>query len=146
MAYREGEALIEADRSLLVVGVAGKVIGLERDTGQLRWRNDLRGGGTGEVFIAFRYGALVVSANGDAVFRLDYATGATLWQARTQSVGRATIAIEPEVIVVAKSGYLDAFRHDGHKLWTQPLTGMGVGATALGFPGNVAQADDAGSQ
>ena len=145
MAYREGEALIEADRSLLVVGVAGKVIGLERDTGQLRWRNDLRGGGTGEVFIAFRYGALVVSANGDAVFRLDYTTGRNPVAGADPECRRATIVIEPEVIVLAKSGYLDAFRHDGQKLWTQPLTGM-VGATALGFPGNVAQADDAGSQ
>ena len=146
MAYREGEALIEADRSVLVVGVAGKVVGLERYTGQLRWRNDLPGGGMGEVFIAFRYGALIVSAGGDAIFRLDYATGATLWQGRTQSVGRATIVIEPDVIVVAKSGYIDAFGHDGRHFWTQPLSGMGVGATALGFPGNVAQADDAGSQ
>ena len=60
---------------------------------------------------------------------------------RTQSEGRATIVIEPDVIVVAKSGYIDAYGHDGRHFWTQPLTGMGVGATALGFPGNVAQAE-----
>jgi len=146
MPYREGEALVEADRSILVVGISGHVLGLERATGAIRWRNNLKGGGSAEVFLGFRFGVLVVSAAGDAVFRLDYQTGATLWSAETQASGRASIVIEPDLIVVAKGGYLDAFDHDGRKLWGQPLSGMGTGRVALGFPGNVAQADDPGSQ
>ena len=146
MAYREAEALIETDRSILVVGLAGKVVGVDRATGQLRWVNDLPGGGHGSVFIACRHGALVVSALGKAVYRLDYLTGETLWMAETSERGRATIVIEPDVIVVAKAGYIDGFDHAGQRVWTQTLEGMGIARVALAFPGNIAQSDDAGSQ
>ena len=46
-----------------------------------------------------------------------------------------------DLIVVGKSGYLDGYDHGGRRLWSQSLSGRGTGRLALGFPGNVAQAD-----
>src|SRR5688572_26834054 len=101
MTYRQSEAPPEVDRSIVVVGLNGKVFGLDRLTGQLCWTNGLTGGGgSGEVFIALRYGALVVSASGMRVYSLDYRTGETRWMVATQGAGRASILIEPEYIVV----------------------------------------------
>jgi hypothetical protein len=45
-------------------------------------------------------------------------------------------------VVVARSGYIDAFKRDsGAKLWTQELKGFGRGRASLGVPGNVRLAD-----
>jgi outer membrane protein assembly factor BamB len=144
MPYREQEMLAETDRSILVVATNGKVRGLDRASGAIRWSNDLTGGGIGSVFVAFRFGVLAVSAIGAKVFRLDYATGATLWVADTSGGGgRAAIVIEPDLMFVAKAGQVDAFDHDGVRLWSQPLRGLGVSGVALGFSGNLAQADEA---
>lgn len=144
--YREGVAPAEADRSILVVGIGGFLYGVDRMTGQARWQNELPGGGHGEVFIGLRYGVLAVSATDDVLFRIDYWTGQTLWSQRTRGSGRATILVEPDLIVVGKGGYINAFDHFGRPLWLQELKGRGWGRLALGFPGNVAQADDPGSE
>lgn len=146
MDYRANATTPEPDRSILVVGMSGKVFGLDRTTGEVRWNNDLRGGGFGEVFLAVGYGVVIASAFGKAIFCLDYLTGETRWSDTTQTSGRATIVIEPDQIVCAKDGYVDCFAPDGRKLWQQPLKGQGVGRMALGYPGNVAQADDKGTE
>jgi outer membrane protein assembly factor BamB len=137
----------EEDRSILVVTLNGKVFGVDRQTGALRWKQATSqwGGGRGEVFLAMAHGLVIASSYEDVIVSLDYATGAIKWSARTQNPGRATILIERDVIICAKAGYLDCFSHGGKKLWTQPLTGFGEGRVALGFPGNVAQADAEGS-
>lgn len=139
--YREGPP--EEDRSILVVTLNGKVHGVDRQTGELRWTQGTNqwGGGRGEVFLAMAHGLVIASSYEDAIVSLDYTTGAITWSAHTHSSGRATILVERDVIICAKGGYLDCFAHGGKKLWTQPLTGLGMGNVALGFPGNVAQAD-----
>jgi hypothetical protein len=142
MSHRQGGVPLESDRSILVLGVSGACLGLSRATGEVTWRNILSRGGGGEVSVAFRFGVVAVSAAGHALFRLDYRTGDTLWQAETSGGGRATIVVEPELIVVAKGGYVDAFGHDGSRHWRQPLKGIGEGRMALAFPGNVAQPDE----
>jgi outer membrane protein assembly factor BamB len=144
--YRESSGPAEADRSILVVGIDGFLFGIDRASGEQRWENELPGGGHGEVFVALRYGVLAVSAGDDLLFRIDYATGKTLWSVRTRGTGRATILVEPDLIVVGKGGYLNAYDHRGKPLWLQELKGRGLGRLALGFPGNVAQSDDAGSE
>src|SRR5688572_26763761 len=135
MPYRTDEAIAEANRSILVVALGGEVLGIDSATGDLLWRNRLPGGGDEEVFVASRYGVLVVSSDSSALYRLDYATGATMWQVHTSASGRATIVIEPELIVVAKGGEVDAFDHDGGRRWSNKLAGMGYGRIALAFPG-----------
>ncbi len=134
------------DRSLLIVGLKGKLYALDRTSGAMRWQDDLAGGGSGEVAIAVDHGIVVASAFGKAIFCLDYATGEVRWQAPTQAGGRATIVIEPDHIVCAKGGYVDCYALDGRRLWAQPLHGAGVGRVALGYPGNVVQADDPGTE
>jgi outer membrane protein assembly factor BamB len=146
MDYRANAAPLEPDRSILVVALNGYVYGLDRVTGEARWQNGLPGGGTEEVFLAIGYGAVVVSALGSKLFCLDYLTGQTRWEQTTQRSGRATVLVEPEQIVCAKGGYVDCFSPDGRLLWQQPLKGAGLGRMALGYPGNVAQADDQGER
>src|SRR5688500_16048249 len=107
--YRESPSPVEADRSIMVVGIDGHLVGIDRKTGEQRWENPLVVGGEGEVFIALRYGALVVSAFDALLVRVDYLTGETLWERQTRDTGRATILIEPDLIVVGKGGYLNAF-------------------------------------
>ena len=138
MPFREQELPPEADRSVLVVGLNGLVFGLDRDTGIMKWENKLPRGGYGPVYVAMRYGAVVASANGSRLFRLDYRTGEAMWVANTSASGRATILIEQDRIIVAKGGYLDCFDHAGTAMWKQPLSGKGMGRVALGFPSNVA--------
>lgn len=142
--YREAPAPAEADRSILVVGIDGYLLGVDRTTGEQRWQNPLIVGGDGEVFIALRYGALIVSALDAVVLRIDYLTGATLWERPTREAGRATILVEPDLIIVGKGGYLNAYDHRGKPLWFQELRGRGLGRLSLAFPGNIAQADEAG--
>ena len=91
-----------------------------------------------------RKSVVVASADTDSIVCLDYLTGELRWAQRTHSAGRATILIEPEQIVCAKAGYVDCYTPDGQRRWRQPLTGHGVGRVALGYPGNVAQADERG--
>jgi hypothetical protein len=146
MDYRANAAPLEPDRSILVVALSGNVYGIDRASGEVRWSNDLRGGGIAEVFLAIGYGVVVVSAFGSRLFCLDYLTGQTRWEHTTKTTGRATILLEPDQIVCAKGGYVDCFGPDGRLLWQQPLKGAGVGRIALGYPGNVAQADDEGSR
>jgi outer membrane protein assembly factor BamB len=144
--YRDSAGPVEVDRSVLVVGIDGRLVGIDRVSGEERWENDLPGGGHGEVYIALRYGVLAVSADDDVLFRIDYGSGETLWKVRTRGTGRASILVEPDVIVIGKGGYINAYDHRGKPLWLQELKGRGLGRLALGFPGNVAQSDDAGSQ
>src|SRR5882757_875619 len=118
MTYRNAPPIMEPDRSMLVVGLNGHVYGVDRATGQLRWDNNLPGGGTSEVAIAVGYGVVIASAHGPRIYCLDYLTGQERWHADTQARGRATILIEEDHIVVAKGGYLDAYAPDGTAQWS----------------------------
>jgi hypothetical protein len=146
MDYRANAAPLPPDRSILVVALSGHVYGIDRTTGDIRWHNGLAGGGTDEVFLAIGYGVVVVSAFGSRLFCLDYLTGQTRWEHTTHTTGRATILLEPDQIVCAKGGYVDCFSPEGRLLWQQPLKGAGLDCMALGYPGNVAQADDEGDR
>jgi outer membrane protein assembly factor BamB len=132
------------DRSILVVALNGFVLGVHRQTGEIRWKQGTDGSGGGArtvVFVAIGYGFVIASGGDNVILALDYMTGEIRWSAETTKPGRATILVERDLIVCAKSGYLDCFDHGGKKLWSQPLTGYGLWGVALGFPDNVAQAD-----
>ncbi len=149
MTYRESpqpetETPPELDRSILVAGLNGVVLGLHRANGESAWKYRLLEG-DGEVSLAMRFGVLVASAFGPSVDRIDYFTGKQMWRAKTTGWGRATILLEHDCIVVAKKGHVDCFNHQGTKLWSSRLDGFGTGSVALGFPGNIVQADTPGS-
>ena len=142
-SYREQDAPAPA---VLVVGIHGNLVGIDRATGAILWKNGLEEGGYGTVYIALSQGRVFASAGGKRVFAVDMRTGATLWSAETSGYGRATMLVELDEIYVAKSGYLDCFDRYGNRRWTQKLEGLGTGPVALGVPGNVAQADDKGAK
>jgi outer membrane protein assembly factor BamB len=146
MTFRTQAGALQPDRSVLVVGTHGRICGVDRATGELLWKNELPSGSYGEVFIAVGHGVVIASADGAVIFCLDYLTGHERWRSPTSASGRATIVMEPDQIVCAKGGYIDCFDPEGHHLWSQPLKGFGVGRVSLGLPGNVAQADDIGSE
>jgi outer membrane protein assembly factor BamB len=142
-AHAETEVPPELNRSILVVGLNGIVIGIHRESGEYAWKYaSLEGRGV--VGIGLRYGVLVASADGPSIDRIDYLTGKHLWRRRTTSRGRATVLVEHDCIVVAKNGYLDCMDHQGKPLWSDKLEGCGLGSATLGFPGNLAQGDAEG--
>lgn len=144
MTDRDSAAALPEDRSVLVVGLRGRVIGLDRMTGVVRWESAKEA--DGEVFLALGYGVVIAATSFNKVLVcLDYLTGERRWQVETTGRGRATILLEPDQIVCVRSGYLDCFLPDGRRLWSQPLQGRGEGRAALGYPGNVAQADEVGT-
>lgn len=139
--YRDSE-----DRSIIVVGLNGVIAGVDRRTGKEVWRNQLPGAGYGIVDLAITEHVVLATASARALFCLDYRTGQTLWTAPTHAMGRGTILVDRDLVMVSKQGYLDAYDLSGTHLWTQELTGMGTGRAALGTPGNVRQADDYGKE
>ena len=125
--YRTAEPPLQPDRSILVVALHGRVHGVDRATGNIRWVNELGGwASTGHVSLAVAYGVIVAAPESGGIHYLDYLTGNTRWQAGTQATGgRASVVIEPDHIVCVKAGYVDAYAPDGRLLWQQPLDGAG---------------------
>ncbi len=132
--------------NILILGISGKLVGIDSSTGQVRWENGMKGGGYGEVGIAATTEYVFASAQSAKLFCLRYGSGEELWVVDTSSMGRATIVVEDDRVYVAKSGVVDCFTFDGSCVWTQRLEGKGFGRIAMGFPGNIVQADDAGTK
>ncbi|MBI5516275.1 MAG: PQQ-binding-like beta-propeller repeat protein [Deltaproteobacteria bacterium] len=131
-------------RSILVFALQGRVGGMDRSTGEVRWLREFGDGG--EVFLVVTDEVVLASSDAPELWCLDYTTGKALWQSPTTGRGRATIVLDRDQVVVAKGGYVNCFDRTGKHLWSNLLKGYGTGRIALGFPGNVAQADDQGSQ
>ena len=130
MPYRETE-----DASILVVGLNGVVVGLDKQNGEILWKNELKGGGLGEIALEIVGSRVLASAEGDKLFCLDYQTGSTIWEAKTTHVGgEATILVRGERIFISKWGYTDCFSWEGAKLWSQDLKGLGAGRATLKLP------------
>jgi outer membrane protein assembly factor BamB len=134
------------DRSLLIVGINGVVMAMSPQSGRAIWRNDLKGAGHGVVELLVTADLVVATGQGTRIHALAYRTGETLWTAEHTSSGRATFLAEGELLFVAKGGELCCFSLDGERLWHERFSGHGMGTIALGFPGNVRQADWAGTQ
>jgi outer membrane protein assembly factor BamB len=99
------------------------------------------------VELQFRTGR-VFAATSEELFCFEYPSGVLLGRVRIPDkyAGRPAMVIERDHIFVGTSGELSCFDLNGRPLWVQPFEGMGFGSIALGFPGNVRQADDAGSK
>lgn len=140
MSYRN-----ETDESIVVVGMGGRLLGLDRDTGAIRWENGLEGGGHGKVFIAIvalpKGQHVLAASKGRRLFCVRYDDGETVWATPTRAGGKPTILVEHDRIFVSQGGHVTAFAYDGTELWTQPLRGRGIEVAALGVPGKVVQGD-----
>ncbi|MBK7585135.1 MAG: PQQ-binding-like beta-propeller repeat protein [Myxococcales bacterium] len=133
----------DEDRSILVSAFNGKVFGIERSTGQIRWKFPGRIGG--EVELAVGAGVVVACASKQLAF-LEYATGRPL--RIVDLVGefptRAIMLIDGSQIFVARAGEITCYTTSGDLLWSQPLIGEGIGHVSLALPGNARQADQSG--
>ncbi len=134
-------ARMDSDRSLLVVGAHGHVYAFDRASGEVRWHNSLSGGGTEAVALAIGFGVVVASGSHGKIFCLDYATGAERWSAQSEGTGRASVLVEADQVVCAKGGTIHCYGNDGRLKWKQVVAGTGV-VCAIGYPGNVQQADE----
>ena len=54
--------------------------------------------------------------------------------------------MDGEQLFIGNSGAVACYSRSGDFLWEQYFTGEGFGEPALGFPGNVRQADDKGTR
>jgi outer membrane protein assembly factor BamB len=128
-----------------VVGIKGEVIAIDPEDGRIRWRNGMPQAGLGVVELLIGNGLVIAAGPGVAIHAIDYRTGETQWTATHSSAGRATMVVRGERLYVAKGGEINCFDLRGQRLWTQSLSGMGMGSVSLGFPGVVRQGDDTGN-
>lgn len=141
--YREG-----GDASVLVVAFYGRVFGLNPSTGQQLWAYELGGGlGRGEVELVISE-ARVYACDGRTLMCVEYPSGR--WLGSSPMPGsyksRCSMVLQGDRLYVASGGEVTCFDQNGQVIWHQPFQGAGIGSVALGFPGNVRQADDAGSR
>ena len=130
------------DIAPLVVALGGRVIGIDQQTGNELWRNEMHGGGLSWVAIAVTDEYVFSSASASKIFCINRQTGESPWAAKTTGLGRATILCTDERVFISKSGFLDCFnKTNGEHLWVQDLRGAGKGGAALGVSNNVVQAD-----
>ncbi|MFK7987975.1 MAG: PQQ-binding-like beta-propeller repeat protein [Sandaracinaceae bacterium] len=142
-SYRESAA---EDRSILIVGFNGYLMGLSAREGTILWEQRLEGWGTLEVLI--HRASRVYVTNGHELVCLDYGTGVPLHRVKVPDSykGRATTVIEGDRLYLASGGEVTCFSLACEPLWTQGFKGRGIGEVALGFRGNFRQADERGSK
>lgn len=132
------------DRSILVVAFGGKVFGVVPGTGEIAWEHVV---GTlyPVVEIQIAHGR-VFAATAASLYTFDYPSGEPLGEVSIPDTyeGRPTMALERERIYLASSGEVTCFGLDGTVQWVQGFAKKGLGAVALGFPGNIRQADHSG--
>lgn len=133
------------DRSILVVGIGGNVLGLDRATGEERWRVEVDprfDGGTGTIELVVHRGRVIATGSTKDIVFIDYLTGEELARIQTSGgKGRASMLVDGDVLIVGKEGRIDCYTLDGDYRWENGLKGLGYGELALGFPDNVRQAD-----
>ena len=127
--------------AVLITALGGRVLGIESDTGQLVWSNEMELGGISWVALGVSETRVFSSASAKRIFCIERATGATLWDRPTSGLGRATLICDESGVIVCKSGLLDKFSMEGELLWSTDLQQYGKGVAALGLTNNVVQAD-----
>lgn len=75
---------------LLYVGIKNAVLALDEATGAERWRAALR---SGDFVTVLWDGEALFAANAGEIWRLDPATGATLWHNEMKGLGRGLVSL-----------------------------------------------------
>ena len=126
---------------ILIVALGGSVVGLHMKTGAEVWRNNMTLGGHSWVALDISSSKIYASASAKKLFCIDRLSGKTIWTHSTSGLGRATMLITEETLIVCKGGLVDCFSKEGELIWTQNLKKLGKGAAALGITDHVVQAD-----
>ena len=129
------------ENEILIVALGGCVVGLNMQTGIEVWRNSMTLGGHAWVALAVSQDRVYASASAKKVFCIDRQSGTTVWSHATSGLGRATLLISKQQVIVCKGGLVDCFSIEGNLLWTKNLKKLGKGVAALGLTENVVQAD-----
>ena len=142
--YREDE---QEERTVLVVGLNGRVIGMQRRSGQILWEHQLGEWVSGAVEVFLLRGR-VYAVGSQHLVLIDYATGQKLREVKLPGTfhGRSVVLVDGDQLFVGTNGEVASYDLDGNLLWHDPLKGRGIGAVGLAFPGNARQADSIGSR
>jgi outer membrane protein assembly factor BamB len=87
-------------RSFVYVGIKGCVVALDRDGGDEMWRAELR---SAEYVTVFFDGTGLFAANSGEAWRLDPATGETIWHNQLKGLGRGLVSLASSLAVNAAS-------------------------------------------
>jgi len=126
------------ERSVVVATVAGKLVGLDAQTGTIAWEHAIEPG-TPQLVIQR---GLVLAAVGQSLYCCEYRTGRPIWRAILSAPSaRVTMVVEPDRVYAFGGGVVDAFDHDGRRVWSRPILPGATASGAIGLPDNVSQAD-----
>ncbi len=125
---------------VLVASFSGRVFGVEPASGQVSWEHDVDRTANAASIVVTEDRVYVGSFS--ALTCLRYPTGEPLWSVEPRVTSRrTTLLLAGDRLFLASSGEIECFTLDGRSLWHQGFRGKGQGDVALGFPGNVVQAD-----
>lgn len=134
--YREvGEA-----SPILVSAFNGRVFGLDPRSGAIVWSVLVENGMTVEIVIVQ---GTVIAATMHRLAFIEYLSGRALGVVPLGAgyPARPTMVVEGNRIFIGGSGEVSCYAATGQLLWSQKFPQQGIGAVALGVPGNVRQAD-----
>jgi outer membrane protein assembly factor BamB len=87
-------------RSFVYVGIKGYVVALDRDGGDEMWRAELH---SAEYVTVFFDGTGLFAANSGEAWRLDPATGETIWHNQLKGLGRGLVSFASSLSANAAS-------------------------------------------
>jgi len=128
----------EGEAQVLVVALGGTLLGQDPLTGKILWKRDVHRFGNPLALVVTP--TAIYAAGLDQLVRLDYPSGELRWAARVPR-GRNMLLLQGQRLYVGGAGEVACFTLDGKLVWHEPFKGQGRPAVALGFPGNVVQAD-----
>ena len=138
----------DAETAVLVIAFNGRIFGLDPATGQQRWAYDIGNDFARNEVELLISTSRIYACDGRSLVCLEYPSGR--WLGSTplppRGQGRPTMVLQGDRLYVATRGVVTCFDDGGKMVWHEPFGGSGYGSVALGFPGNVRQADDAGTR
>lgn len=90
----------------------------------------------------------MIAANAANIAFIDYQSGHVhaVLKIPGEYMRRPTMVISGGHLYIGRDGETSCMTMRGEPVWIQKFTGKGLGSVALGFPGNIRQADDVGSK
>jgi outer membrane protein assembly factor BamB len=122
---------------VLVVGFAGRLFGIARDTGEPKWERDLDNGNVSIIVTEDR----VYAGSGSKVIAVGYPGGETLWWRLTRVTAIDSLLLDEGRLLVGGHGAVECLSIEGKPLWHNGFAGKGFGMVAMGTPRGTASGD-----
>lgn len=126
--------------STVVVAFNGRVFGLDPVTGGTLWEQQV-GSPYDAVALVVTESAIYAATPGMLACLL-YPTGSLVWSVDTRWLGRPSLMLDGDRLILAKTGTVECYSLSGERLWENGFKGKGKGAIAMGVPGFVVQSDE----